>query len=423
MRDGSSDTMSPINRKPNQPAIDALKLEPDISTLELGFGPAANATVPQSSAIQMPHIELTVIVPTFEERVNVPILVDRLAAALDGIEWEVIFVDDDSHDDTASLVRQIGRSNPRVRCVRRIGRRGLAGACIEGMLAAQGDSIAIMDADLQHDETLLPVMLDALRRDKSDIVIGSRYIPSASAGGFSKNRKRGSWLANRLTQQLLGLNVSDPMSGFFMLRRETANKIAPQLSNQGFKLLMDILISSHGSLRVTELPYSFRTRLHGASKLDSQVVIEFAGLLLARATGNLVPIRFFQFSLVGASGLIVHLLVLRLALFSIGLDFIYAQTGATFAAMTSNFLLNNIFTYSDRRLTGMAAVRGLMWFYAVCAVGALSNLGIANWIYANRPVWLLAGLAGSLVGAVWNFVMSTEIVWKLGPAWPRRNGN
>lgn len=423
MLDGSSDAQCLINRKPNPFAIDALKIEPDNSALELGFGPAAHAIVPQSSAVQMFKIELTVVVPTFEERANVPLLVDRLAVALDDIEWEVIFVDDDFHDDTAFLVRQIGRSNPRVRCVRRIGRRGLAGACIDGMLAAQGDSIAIMDADLQHDETLLPVMLDHLRRNKSDLVIGSRYIPSASAKGFSKNRMRGSWFANCLTQRLLGLNASDPMSGFFMLRRETANKIAPQLSNQGFKLLMDILISSHGTLRVTELPYSFRTRLHGASKLDSQVVIEFAGLLLARATGNLVPIRFFHFSLVGASGLIVHLMVLRFALFSIGLDFVFAQTSATFAAMTSNFVLNNVFTYSDRRLKGMAAVRGLMWFYAVCAVGALSNLGIANWIYANRPVWLLAGLAGSLVGAVWNFVMSTEVVWKLGPAWLRRTGS
>jgi len=373
----------------------------------------------KSSTPKIRNTELTVVVPTYDERENVPLLVNRLAKVLHKIEWEVIFVDDDSKDDTATIVRKIGKSNPRVRCIRRIGRRGLAGACIEGMLAAQGDYIAIMDADLQHDETLLNAMLDILRTNKADIVIGSRYMANASVGNFSENRKRGSRFAIGLAQWLLGLTVSDPMSGFFMLRRDIANSVAPKLSNQGFKLLMDILVSSRGALRISELPYSFRTRLHGVSKLDSRIVIEFIGLLIARATGNIVPIRFFGFSLVGASGLVVHLIALRLALASIGLDFVVAQTCATIMAMTSNFALNNAFTYRDQRLTGLAAARGLISFYAVCAVGALSNVGIANWIYAKSPVWWLAGLAGSLTGAVWNYVISTEIIWKVGPTWVR----
>ncbi|MEA2936131.1 MAG: dolichol-phosphate mannosyltransferase [Variibacter sp.] len=356
--------------------------------------------------------ELTLVVPTFNERENVPLVVERVGKALAGVEWEIIFVDDDSPDGTAAAVREIGQRDPRVRCIRRVGRRGLAGACIEGMLASQAQYVGVMDADLQHDESVLPQMLDGLRASDADLVIGSRFVGDGSASeGLSRARHTGSEIATKLARRILAITATDPMSGFFMLRREALDAIAPKLATHGFKILADILTSSDG-LRIKEVPYSFRARLHGDSKLDNQVALDFLGLLVARATRNTVPVRFVSFLLVGASGVVVHLLVLKAALSLLDLSFGPAQALATFVAMTSNFYLNNFITYADQRLRGLAALRGLLVFYLICAIGAVSNIGVATWLYANRPVWWLAGLFGSIVGAVWNYALSSTLVWR-----------
>lgn len=359
---------------------------------------------------------LSVIVPTFKERANVPLVVEKVAAILAGVPWEIIFVDDDSPDGTAAAAKAIGETDARVRCLRRVGRRGLAGACIEGMLASAAPYVAVMDADLQHDETLLAPMLKALQAGDCDIVVGSRYLAQAEANadGLSETRLRGSQVATLMTRRLLHVDVTDPMSGFFMLRRDALDALAERLSTQGFKILADILASADGKLRVRELPYGFRTRLHGESKLDNQVALDFLGLLVTKLTGNALPVRFVSFVMVGAIGVLVHLLTLKIGLSGFDLDFGAAQTLATLVAMTSNFFLNNWLTYRDQRLRGVALIRGLLLFYVICAIGAVSNIGVATWLYANDPVWWLAGLLGSVVGAVWNYSISSLLVWKQG---------
>ncbi len=366
--------------------------------------------------------KLSVIIPTFNERANVPILVERIAAALGAIPWEAIVVDDDSPDGTSAVARDLAQRDPRVRCIRRVGRRGLAGACIEGMLAAQGDYVAVIDADLQHDEKLLPKMFAVLDAGDADIVIGSRHIGDGSIGEFARTRAIGSDVAGWLARRLLGLTVTDPMSGFFMVRRAAVERVAPRLSSHGFKILVDILASSEGTLRVRELPYTFQSRIHGESKLDERVVVDYLELLIAKATHDLVPTRFVNFLLVGATSLVVHMIVLKLALSGLALSFAVSQAVATIVAMTGNFVLNNLLTFRDRRLKGLGALQGLVLFYLICAVGAVSNLGVANWIFAHEPVWWLAGLAGALVGAVWNYAVSTELVWRARPFWRRNRG-
>jgi dolichol-phosphate mannosyltransferase len=356
--------------------------------------------------------ELTVVVPTFNERANVPILVERLATTLSMVNWEVVFVDDNSPDETFAVVRTIGAHDPRVRCIRRIGRRGLAGACIEGALASQARYVAVIDADLQHDETLLPAMLALLRADAADLVIGSRYLTADVVPGLSGKRRQASHIAGWLTRRLLRTDVLDPMSGFFMVRRELIEDCAPRLSVQGFKILADILASASQPIRVRELPYRFQTRLHGTSKLDTRAGLDFAGLLVAKATHGLVSIRFISFLMVGASGILVHLLALKAVLAFTGAPFAAAQTVAMLVSMTSNFYLNNRLTYRDQRLRGTAAARGLIIFYGLCSIGSLSNVGVAVWLYTNRPVWWLAGLLGSIVGAVWNYAVSSALVWR-----------
>src|SRR5215475_9208314 len=180
--------------------------------------------------------ELSVVVPTFNERDNVTVLYRRLQATLAGIAWEVVFVDDNSPDGTWEVVRGLARKDSRVRCIRRIGRRGLSGACIEGILASSAPYAAVIDADLQHDETQLPKMLALLKSGQADLVVGSRYIEGGSADSFNKQRASASALATEVAKRALGVSVADPMSGFFMIRADRFSQLAPQLSTQGFKI-------------------------------------------------------------------------------------------------------------------------------------------------------------------------------------------
>ena len=356
--------------------------------------------------------ELSVVVPTFNERDNVTVLYRRLAATLVGIAWEVVFVDDNSPDGTWEVVRRLAQKDSRVRCIRRIGRRGLSGACIEGILASNGPYAAVIDADLQHDETQLPKMVALLRSGEAELVVGSRYIEGGSADSFNKQRAGASQLATEVARRVLKVEVADPMSGFFMIRRDRFEQLAPQLSTQGFKILLDIIATARGELRTMEVPYSFGPRLHGESKLDSMVALDFLGLVLAKLTHDVVSLRFLLFAMVGGTGLVVHLVTLFIALEIFKEPFAEAQGAGALVAMTSNFILNNFLTYRDQRLKGFAILRGLLLFYLVCGVGLLANVGVAFAVFDQEPIWWLAGLAGALMGVVWNYAMSGLFVWR-----------
>jgi len=368
--------------------------------------PAARAPAP---ALR-PAPELCIVAPAFNERDNVAILVERLRRALAALDWEVIFVDDNSPDGTAAAVRAIGEADSRVRCIHRIGRRGLAGACLEGMLATQARYVAIMDADLQHDETLLVAMIERLRAGTTDLVVASRYLRGGSAAGLSRRRALISRLSNALVGRILGRDLTDPMSGYFMIRRDIFAALAPAISSQGFKILFDILATSGDRLRTVELPTKFQERGHGESKLDSKIALDFAGLVTAKLTGDTVSPRFLLFCLVGLSGIGVHLSILT-ALLTVT-PFGAAQALATIGAIAWNFWFNNLFTYRDQRLAGLQFLTGLVRFEVICAIGAISNIGVAAWIYDYGSRWWVAGLCGAVIGAVWNFAVSAAFVWR-----------
>ena len=355
---------------------------------------------------------LSIVVPTFNESDNIARLIESIERVLLDQPWEIIFVDDNSPDGTADRVREIGRKDRRVRCIRRLGRRGLAGACIEGILSSQAEFVAVMDADLQHDETLLAKMLDSIRPDGVDLVVASRYMEGGLAGGFSENRRKISLWATGLAQKLLRLNLTDPMSGFFMIRRQLVEQIAPSLSTQGYKILLDIVTTARGALKIVEIPFSFRQREHGESKFDTSIAIDFASLIIGKLTFDLVSLRFILFGLVGLTGLGLHLVLLRFNLLS-GMQFEVAQALATTIVIAWNFLLNNLFTYRDQRLRGLQFVSGLIRFELICAIGAISNIGVASWVYATEPVWWIAGIGGALMGAMWNYLVSAALVWKV----------
>ena len=357
-------------------------------------------------------VELTIVLPTFNERENVEPLIARLEVVLAEIEWEAIFVDDDSPDGTAAHVRTIGRRKPYIRCVQRLGRRGLSTACIEGVLASTAPFFAVMDADLQHDEELLPRMLMELKSTSIDIVIGSRYVGGGSLGDWDRSRARISDLGTRLSRLVVKADLHDPLSGYFMMRRPAFEAAMRQLSGQGFKILIDLFASSPYPLAFKELPFEFRRRQHGESKLDTLVAWEYVLLLLDKLVGHVVPVRFALFSIIGGLGLFVHLAALALVLKALGADFTLAQSVATIAAMTSNFFLNNWFTYRDRRLHGWRLVRGLLSFCLLCSVGAIGNVGIASYVFHTAQAWWLAGIAGAIIGSVWNYATSAVFTWR-----------
>ena len=356
---------------------------------------------------------LSVVVPTYREAANVPVLFERLKSALDGLPWEMIVVDDDSPDGTYDVAFAIAAQDRRLRCLRRVNRSGLAGAVIGGWLASSADFVAVIDGDLQHDERALPDMYAKLARRDGDLVIGTRVSDEATPAGLSPARQKLSDLGAWFFRSIAGVSVKDPMSGFFMTRREIVAGIAPALSPDGFKILVDVILSSRGQLRIVESSYVFRQRQAGESKLSPLVGLDFLGLVARHATGGLLPTRFMLFALIGVVGLFVHFIVLG-ALIG-GRDvaaFDQAQIIATVAAMASNFVLNNEITYRSMRYRGLGMIPGFLLFALLCSVGAIANVNIAMWLFQTNRAWWAAGLAGALVGVVWNYAASNTFVWR-----------
>jgi len=389
-----------------------LELASEESALAIPPRPEASVLTQQWPASP----ELAVVIPVLNEADNVAPLVERLTRALAGIRWEAIFVDDDSPDGTADVVRALARLQGNLRCVQRLGRRGLSSACIEGILSSAAPYIAVMDGDLQHDEMLLPQMLAKIRAERLDVIVASRYTDAGSVGDWQRSRVVISDVAGRLSRLVVKADLTDPMSGFFMVERNAFAAAMRSLTGQGFKILLDLFASSPRPLAFAEVPLSFRQRLHGESKLDTLVAWEYLMLVLQKLVGPAVPVRFLLFSSIGALGIGTHLLTLWFGTHMLAIAFPVAQAIATVVAMTGNFLLNNLFTYRDRRLRGRRLVTGLISFYAVCGAGGAANVGVASYVAGGHHSWWLAGLAGAAVSVVWNYAMSSIFTWSGSPA-------
>jgi dolichol-phosphate mannosyltransferase len=357
-------------------------------------------------------IELAVVIPTYNERENVTSLTAALTKVLGETEWEVIFVDDNSPDGTAEHIRGIAATDRRVRVLERLGRVGLSSACIEGMLATPAPYIAVMDADFQHDERVLPEMLARIRSGNLDLVVASRNIAGGSMGGFSPERVWLSRLGTRVSRLVCHCSVSDPMSGFFVVRRAFVQLVLHRLTGTGFKILVDLLASSPHPVRLDEVPYQFRSRQWGQSKLDLSVELEYIYLLVGKVIGDRVLTRFVLFVLVGSMGLLIHFSILVLLYHGARLDFVTAQIGATIAAMTFNFFLNNVITFRACRLRGWRLATGLLTFYLACSLGALINVGFAELLLRSAVRWYVAGICGMAISSVWNYGVNKFLTWR-----------
>jgi dolichol-phosphate mannosyltransferase len=356
-------------------------------------------------------LQLSVVVPTLNEVGNIEPLLERISVALAGIEWEAIFVDDGSTDGTPELLTSLAQADRRIRMIRRIGRRGLSSAVVEGALASTTPIVAVIDADLQHDEKILADLYRAIARDGSELAIGTRYAGNGSTGEWGEDRLKISRFATALASPIMKTRMSDPMSGLFAVRRDILLEAAPRLSTVGYKILLDLVASHPRPLKLAEVGYTFGTRQHGESKLDEMVALEYVELLLDKAIGRFVPVKLVQFGAIGMLGVGVHLALLYLSMNVVGASFATSQTAAVLGAMTFNFALNNKFTYRDRQLKGLAWIGGLFSFYLVCSLGAVGNVGIGSLVYEKFHGWWIAGIAGAIVGSVWNYVASSWLTW------------
>ena len=376
----------------------------------MSFAPfTADASAPPSL---LDRIDLAVVIPTYNERDNIPELIARLEEALLGLSWEMIFVDDDSPDETAALIAEYARHNSRIRLIHRIGRRGLSSACIEGILASTANSVAIMDADMQHDETILPQMLNTLRQDSLDLVVATRNAQGGSMGQFCRQRRLISHLGQRVSKAVCKCDISDPMSGYFLFTRSFFLEVVHHLHGGGFKILVDMLATSDRPVRLAEIGYTFRARKYGESKLDVNSAIEHLFLIIDKLTRRLIPIRFAAFSLVGAAGVATHLSFLAILMFGLHWHFFYAQVLATYIAMTENFFLNNVVTWRDRTLHGLHLVSGLASFWVACSFGAWVNVIFARSLFQSGATWYLAGICGIILSSVWNYGISSLFTWQ-----------
>jgi len=356
--------------------------------------------------------ELAVIVPCFNERENVLPLVEALRSALGSIEHEIIFVDDDSEDGTAEHVRRLAVGDPRLRVIQRIGRTGLSSAVIEGMMSSSSAYLAVIDGDLQHDERVLPRMLERLKTEGLDLVIGTRNSGGGSMGEFSAWRVKLSHMGKLLSRAICGAPVSDPMSGFFVLDRRFLDEVVRRLSQTGFKILVDLLASSPRPVQFAEVPYTFRTRQRGLSKLNLLVGLEFLELILDKWFGNWIPVTYFVFAAVGTVGVLTNFVFFYAAL-ALGASFATAFLISAIAVIALNFYLNNRFTFRSRRLRGKSLALGLLTFYTACGIGLFINLQLATRLESLGVPSLGAAATGMVLASVWNYWMTSVFVWQV----------
>jgi len=376
-------------------------------------------TAEAGTSVSTKPLELSIIVPTFNERENVRPLLERLETVLGDTVFEVVFVDDDSPDGTAQAVREIGQTEHRVRVIHRVGRRGLCSAGLEGMLSSSAPYLAMMDADLQHDESILPRMLAKIRSGQYDMVIGSRNIEGGSMGEFARERVMLSQFGRRVSHLVSRHDLSDPMSGYFMLTRTFFDEVMRRTTGVGFKILLDLVASSPRPVRFAEVPYVFQVRQRGESKLDINVAVEYLYLIFDKLAGGWLPTRFVLFCAVGLGGVGVYLGALWLLYRGLNLSFSTALIAAILLAMIGNFALNNMFTYSDRRRKGWRFVTGLLLFCAACSVGSLCNYAVAELLRSRGIWWPLASICGLAIASVWNYGATSVVTWRR----PRRKAS
>lgn len=357
----------------------------------------------------MAAVQLSLVIPTYNEVDNIDPLVRRLRQVLAGICWEVIFVDDDSPDGTLAAIQALAVDDGRIRYLHRQGRRGLNSACKAGVLVARGVHIAIMDADLQHDERVLPAMLQQARRHP--LVVASRYMAAGGVSDWSWRRRFVSRCATLLSRVFIRHSLSDPMSGFFLMQRDFALRYIDQIDSDGFKILLELVAKAPADIRLAEVPFVFRSRQAGVSKLDGRVALQLLEFLFKHRFGARFPFELCVYGVVGCLGVGVHLGVLALLYAGLALDFRLAQAIAIAVAMVTNFHLNDSLTFAAKPRRHAHYARALASYCLLCSMGAGLSFVVSVVLFAHAAPWWLASFSGILAGFFWNYQAARIWVW------------
>ncbi len=357
-------------------------------------------------------LSISIILPTYNERQNLPILVERLEKVLVGRDFEVLVMDDNSPDETWLLARELSETRPWLRSIRRLANRGLSPAVIDGFKAAEGDILLVMDADLQHDENVIPKFIEAFENG-AELVVGSRKVDGGGVENWSMVRRFVSWTATQMAHLVLPRTVTDPMSGFFAVRREFFQNISEEINPKGFKILLEIAARAKGRV-IREVGFTFRGRIYGESKLSAKVMTQYLQALYELSFGKFIPLRFVKYGIVGASGVVVNLGGLKLGKELFALSSSQATAFGIEISVITNFVLNNSWTFRDAKLSGVRGLAlGLASFHVVCLAGALINFAIATYL-RNKGLSndYFADLFGIVVATIWNYIVNTRATWR-----------
>ncbi len=353
---------------------------------------------------------ISIIVPTYNERDNIEELVSRISKALEGYEFEIIIVDDDSPDKTWEKAQELAQKYP-LRVIRRTKEKGLSSAVIRGFKEAKGDIFVVMDADLQHPPEVIPKLIEAIESG-ADIAIGSRYVKGGKVENWYWWRKlisKGAIMIGRVALPKIR-NIKDPVSGFFAIRRDVVENIA--LNPVGFKILLEILIKGKYS-KVVEIPYTFGLRYAGESKLSQKQIFNYLRHLyrLMKWEGEID--RLIKFSIVGMSGIVVNQFFLWLfveKVFGNRLEsYMLSNILATELAILNNFTWNDLWTFKD--LKNKPLYKRLLSFHLAALTGAVVQWVIFGVLVYLGMHYLIANLIGIGLSFVVRFLVNRHVTW------------
>ena len=355
--------------------------------------------------------DVSLVVPTYEEADNLPALVEHIRAGLagSGLSWELIIANDESGDETVNVCAKLAKHDP-VRLLNRIENRGLALAVIDGVGLAGGDHLVVMDADLSHPATAVPEMIELLKNGKARFVIGSRNLPGAKTDEkWPLMRHLGTFFATALARPLV--TVSDPMAGFFALKR--SDWPAQELRPIGYKIGLEILArGDFKSKDVAELPIHFKDRKIGKSKMGARELHNYLRHVLNLYRYRWPAFRAVMHAAVGLMGMAVDILC-YFGLQALGLGHLLSRLLAFWPAVIVNWLLNRNYTYDDRPLRhgGKQALE----FSLLSLIGFTVNAGVYYGLTSQVGFFaeqkLLALIAGVLAGFALNFIISNLYVY------------
>jgi dolichol-phosphate mannosyltransferase len=373
---------------------------------------------------------VSVITPTFNEAENLPILVERLHRALDGVTHEIVVADDDSPDRTWEVAEALAADDPSITVMRRFHDPGLSASVLDAMTVARGETLAVIDADLQHDPSILPEMVRRVREGEADVVVGSRSTVGGGYGDWAAGRRLVSWVATLIARVLLRVPVSDPMSGYFVVSRDAYERTAAQINPRGFKILLEF-VGRNRSLRVQEIGYEFANRVHGETKLNRSVIRSYLLGVAELRVGRQINPTFLLYVLVGIVGLVVNSVAFWVAEW-IGFPMIDTglndeidpiATSFIFSVQLSIlvlFVLNNEFTFWELRYRGWSRLPAFAVYEVMSLVG--TGVHVAVFTFLQESGFLLSFLGGAtrvvhnLIGAVValiiNWYLNTTYLWR-----------